>query len=133
MLDSGGGNGMSCFPTGVHFDIPVIDGDAMGRAYPTMYHGKIHGQNSSTYAYLFAATFSVYGHSLTPCVLSDAHNNTSVIMVGLSASLVGINVNSPPQIENGYSTKTGKATTIDGHRTRTGLRSLRQSVIRRCG
>ena len=37
---SGGGNGMSVFPTGVHFDIPVVDGDAMGRAYPTMYHGK---------------------------------------------------------------------------------------------
>ncbi|KAF7552924.1 hypothetical protein G7Z17_g3991 [Cylindrodendrum hubeiense] len=34
----GGGNGMSAFPTGVHFDVPVIDGDAMGRAYPTMYH-----------------------------------------------------------------------------------------------
>lgn len=31
---------MSAFPTGVHFDVPVIDGDAMGRAYPTMYHGK---------------------------------------------------------------------------------------------
>lgn len=39
-LNSGGGNGMSAFPTGVHFDVPVIDGDAMGRAYPTMYHGK---------------------------------------------------------------------------------------------
>ncbi|KAI9150603.1 putative D-/L-hydantoinase subunit A [Paramyrothecium foliicola] len=63
----GGGNGMSVFPTGVHFDIPVIDGDAMGRAYPTMYH----------------ATFSVYGHSLTPCVLSDARNNISVVMVSL--------------------------------------------------
>ncbi|KAI8192524.1 putative D-/L-hydantoinase subunit A [Colletotrichum sp. SAR 10_75] len=34
---SGGGNGLSIFPTGVHYDIPVVDGDAMGRAYPTMY------------------------------------------------------------------------------------------------
>ncbi|KAG6358264.1 hypothetical protein INS49_014148 [Diaporthe citri] len=33
----GGGNGLSIFPTGVHYDIPVVDGDAMGRAYPTMY------------------------------------------------------------------------------------------------
>ncbi|TIC90564.1 Hydantoin utilization protein A [Colletotrichum higginsianum] len=33
----GGGNGLSVFPTGVHYDIPVVDGDAMGRAYPTMY------------------------------------------------------------------------------------------------
>lgn len=37
---SGGGNGMSVFPTAVDFDMPVVDGDAMGRAYPTMYHGK---------------------------------------------------------------------------------------------
>ncbi|ESU07083.1 hypothetical protein FGSG_01733 [Fusarium graminearum PH-1] len=34
----GGGNGMSAFPSAVHFDVPVVDGDAMGRAYPTMYH-----------------------------------------------------------------------------------------------
>ncbi|RSL84190.1 hypothetical protein CEP52_016504 [Fusarium oligoseptatum] len=60
----GGGNGLSAFPTGVHFDVPVVDGDAMGRAYPTMYH----------------ATFSVYGHSLTPCVVSDARGNTTVVM-----------------------------------------------------
>ncbi|KAK7417608.1 hypothetical protein QQX98_004429 [Neonectria punicea] len=65
----GGGNGMSAFPTGVHFDVPVIDGDAMGRAYPTMYHGKD-----------CPATFSVYGHSLVPCVLSDARGNSSVVM-----------------------------------------------------
>lgn len=38
---SGGGNGMSVFPASVYFDVPVIDGDAMGRAYPTMYHGMI--------------------------------------------------------------------------------------------
>lgn len=30
---------MSVFPSSVYFDVPVIDGDAMGRAYPTMYHG----------------------------------------------------------------------------------------------
>lgn len=39
-IDSGGGNGMSAFATGADLDIPVIDGDAMGRAFPTMYHGK---------------------------------------------------------------------------------------------
>ncbi|KPM35113.1 hypothetical protein AK830_g11466 [Neonectria ditissima] len=70
----GGGNGMSAFPTGVHFDVPVIDGDAMGRAYPTMYH----------------ATFSVYGHSLVPCVLSDARGNSSVVM----------NTDSPVRLES---------------------------------
>lgn len=35
----GGGNGLSTFPTSAHYDIPVIDGDFMGRAYPTMEHG----------------------------------------------------------------------------------------------
>ncbi|KDN67715.1 putative hydantoinase [Colletotrichum sublineola] len=60
----GGGNGLSVFPTGVHYDIPVVDGDAMGRAYPTMYQ----------------STLSVYGHPLTPCALSDARGNVSVVM-----------------------------------------------------
>ncbi|GKT44728.1 putative D-/L-hydantoinase subunit A [Colletotrichum spaethianum] len=60
----GGGNGLSVFPTGVHYDIPVVDGDTMGRAYPTMYQ----------------ATLSVYGHPLTPCALSDARGNVSVVM-----------------------------------------------------
>ncbi|KAL0783434.1 hypothetical protein CaCOL14_001340 [Colletotrichum acutatum] len=60
----GGGNGLSAFPTGVHYDIPIIDGDAMGRAYPTMYQ----------------ATLSVYGHPLTPCALSDARGNVCVVM-----------------------------------------------------
>lgn len=36
----GGGNGMSTFPTSAYYDIPVIDGDLMGRAYPTMEHGE---------------------------------------------------------------------------------------------
>lgn len=36
---------MSVFPTGVHFDVPIVDGDAMGRAYPTMYHGESRGDN----------------------------------------------------------------------------------------
>ncbi|KAF2018408.1 DUF917-domain-containing protein [Aaosphaeria arxii CBS 175.79] len=69
----GGGNGMSAFPTGVHFDAPVIDGDAMGRAYPTMYH----------------AIFSVYGYPLVPCVLSDARGNISVT----------VNTDSPIRLE----------------------------------
>ncbi|CAH0035693.1 unnamed protein product, partial [Clonostachys rhizophaga] len=70
----GGGNGMSVFPSSVYFDVPVIDGDAMGRAYPTMYH----------------AIFSVYGYSLTPCALSDARGNTSIIM----------NVDNPVRLES---------------------------------
>lgn len=35
----GGGNGLVTFPTSAHYDIPVVDGDLMGRAYPTLEHG----------------------------------------------------------------------------------------------
>lgn len=40
----GGGNGMASFPTAVHYDVPIIDGDLMGRAYPSMEHGT-HARN----------------------------------------------------------------------------------------
>ncbi|KAH6609812.1 hypothetical protein Trco_003158 [Trichoderma cornu-damae] len=60
----GGGNGLSAFPASAHFDVPIVDGDSMGRAYPTMYH----------------VTFSLYGVSLAPCVLTDARNNVNVVM-----------------------------------------------------
>ncbi|OKL60014.1 hypothetical protein UA08_04890 [Talaromyces atroroseus] len=60
----GGGNGMSTFPTSAFYDIPVIDGDLMGRAYPTMEHGTPY----------------VYGHPITPCVLADAKQNVGVVM-----------------------------------------------------
>ncbi|KAK0662847.1 hypothetical protein DIS24_g1766 [Lasiodiplodia hormozganensis] len=66
-VENGGGNGLSAFPTGVKYDVPVIDGDAMGRAYPTMYH----------------ATLYINGHSITPCALGDARGNVSVIMHGV--------------------------------------------------
>lgn len=36
----GGGNGLASFPSSAHYDIPVVDGDLMGRAYPTLGHGE---------------------------------------------------------------------------------------------
>jgi DUF917 family protein len=73
---------MSAFPIGVHFDVPVVDGDAMGRAFPTMYHGKFYLQIMHIRVITInSATFSVYGYSLSPCVLTDARGNTSVVMV----------------------------------------------------
>ncbi|PHH59956.1 hypothetical protein CDD81_2355 [Ophiocordyceps australis] len=60
----GGGNGLSALPTSVHFDVPVVDGDAMGRAFPTMYH----------------IIFSVYGYPLEPCSITDGAGNVSVVM-----------------------------------------------------
>ncbi|OJJ65858.1 hypothetical protein ASPBRDRAFT_139274 [Aspergillus brasiliensis CBS 101740] len=60
----GGGNGMSTFPTSAYYDIPVLDGDLMGRAYPTMEHGTPY----------------VYGHPITPCVVADAKGNVGVVL-----------------------------------------------------
>lgn len=39
----GGGNGLAAFPSSAYYDIPVIDGDMMGRAYPTLGHGSSPG------------------------------------------------------------------------------------------
>ncbi|KAJ5758866.1 hypothetical protein N7520_006022 [Penicillium odoratum] len=60
----GGGNGLSTFPTSFYYDIPVVDGDLMGRAYPTMEHGTAY----------------VYGESITPCAVADGRGNASVIL-----------------------------------------------------
>lgn len=37
----GGGNGLAAFPVGAHYDRPIVDGDGMGRAYPTMEHSEL--------------------------------------------------------------------------------------------
>lgn len=36
----GGGNGLAAFLSSAYYDIPVVDGDLMGRAYPTIEHGR---------------------------------------------------------------------------------------------
>ncbi|KAK2612619.1 hypothetical protein QQS21_001391 [Conoideocrella luteorostrata] len=60
----GGGNGLSVLPVGAHFDVPIVDADGMGRAYPTMYH----------------TTFSVYGHHLCPVIITDGRGNAVVAL-----------------------------------------------------
>lgn len=75
---------MSAFATGAYLDVPVIDGDAMGRAFPTMYHGKQTSYpqyNALSIDGSLLATLSVYGHPLTPCVVTDARGNMNVVMV----------------------------------------------------
>lgn len=42
----GGGNGLSAFPTSSYYDVPVVDGDLMGRAYPTLAHCTLPTLNS---------------------------------------------------------------------------------------
>lgn len=31
---------MSAFPTSAALDLPIVDADTMGRAYPTLYHSE---------------------------------------------------------------------------------------------
>ncbi|MCJ1468849.1 hypothetical protein MMC07_007479 [Pseudocyphellaria aurata] len=60
----GGGNGLSSFPSSVHYDKPVVDADMMGRAFPTIEHVTPH----------------VYGESAAPCALADAKGNVSCVV-----------------------------------------------------
>lgn len=44
--ETGGRNGLSAFPTSCYYSILVVDGDLMGRAYPTLAHCMLPTQNS---------------------------------------------------------------------------------------
>ncbi|MCJ1244819.1 hypothetical protein MMC30_002019 [Trapelia coarctata] len=68
----GGGNGLASFPTSVQYDKPIVDGDTMGRAYPTLEHGTPY----------------VYGHPITPCAVTDPKGNVSVVMSAESNAMV---------------------------------------------
>ncbi|KKY16689.1 putative hydantoinase oxoprolinase [Phaeomoniella chlamydospora] len=71
-VEIGGGNGLSTFPTSAYYNIPVIDGDLMGRAYPTMEH----------------VTPYLYGEPALPCVLADGRGNVGVVMQAESNSRI---------------------------------------------
>ncbi|KAH7258779.1 hypothetical protein B0J15DRAFT_583674 [Fusarium solani] len=59
----GGMNGLRPLLTSIHYDVPTIDGDYMGRAYPRIYH-------SITY---------VNGLSIVPCAQADDMGNTVAV------------------------------------------------------
>ncbi|RSM09901.1 hypothetical protein CEP52_003869 [Fusarium oligoseptatum] len=59
----GGMNGLRPLLTSIHYDVPTIDGDYMGRAYPRIYH-------STTY---------VNGLSIVPCAQADGMGNTVAV------------------------------------------------------
>jgi DUF917 family protein len=40
----GGMNGLRPLLTSIHYDVPTIDGDYMGRAYPRIYHSTTYGK-----------------------------------------------------------------------------------------
>jgi hypothetical protein len=61
----GGGNGLSTFPSSAKYDRPIVDADFMGRAYPTIGQGTPY----------------VYGYPITPCAMTDAKGNVSIVMV----------------------------------------------------
>jgi DUF917 family protein len=66
----GGGNGLVPLLTGLHMDIPVVDADGMGRAYPATQ----------------METFSIYGISATPMSAVDEFGNSVVIMTSDSTT-----------------------------------------------
>ncbi len=58
----GGGNALGPMITALQCDLPVVDGDGMGRAFPE----------------LQMDTFMIYGLAPAPFVLADAHGNVSI-------------------------------------------------------
>lgn len=55
----GGQNSMEPLITAGYADLPVVDGDGMGRAFPEMQ----------------MTTYAIYGHRSTPSVMCDPHGN----------------------------------------------------------
>jgi len=59
----GGSNALRPLITGLQTDLPIVDGDGMGRAFPE----------------LQMDTFAIYGLSLSPMALVDCHQNVVII------------------------------------------------------
>lgn len=62
-IEAGGVNSMIPLVVALRLGIPVVDGDGMGRAFPELFH----------------ETFHIYGVSGTPMVITNDHNDQSVI------------------------------------------------------
>jgi len=70
--------------TGVDYNVPTIDGDYMGRAYPRLYlmtpfrkfllcrQGPLHLKRDTD-------TFPVFGESATPCTQADGNGNVVTV------------------------------------------------------
>lgn len=79
----GGGNGLAIFPVATHYDRPIVDGDAMGRAYPTMEHSKKPTRWCDDLLTPHQGTLYIYGQPIAPCAIADGKGNTSIVMVNL--------------------------------------------------
>jgi DUF917 family protein len=62
-IEAGGVNSMIPLVVAVRENLPVVDGDGMGRAFPELFH----------------ETFHIYGVSGTPMVVSDEYHDHAVI------------------------------------------------------
>ncbi len=65
----GGGNGLISMLTAAQLDLPVVDGDGMGRAFP---------ETQMT-------SFFIYGQAIAPAALTDACGNSLVVTHATSA------------------------------------------------
>ncbi len=65
-MECGGINSTFPFAVAARKDIPVVDADGMGRAFPELHH----------------ETFNVYGVSGTPAAVSDEHGDSALIETG---------------------------------------------------
>ena len=68
----GGGNGLEPMMTAAALDLPVVDADGMGRAFPEMQ----------------MTTFCIYGHRSTPAAICDEHGNLVLFQACRQRSLV---------------------------------------------
>lgn len=62
-VEAGGVNSMIPLVVALRRNIPVVDGDGMGRAFPELFH----------------ETFHIHGEAGTPLVLTDEHHDQSLI------------------------------------------------------
>ena len=65
-IEIGGMNGLRPLLTGLHYGVPTIDGDLMGRAYPRLY----------------IMTPCLFGKAVTPCTQADGMGNTVTVNKG---------------------------------------------------
>lgn len=67
--------------TGIHYNVPAIDGDFMGRAYPRLYLLTPYRQRALPLSPLLTmlTAFTVYGIEPTPCTQSDGMGNVVTV------------------------------------------------------
>lgn len=70
-IECGGMNSTIPFTVAAREDLPIVDADGMGRAFPELHH----------------ETFNIYGVSGTPAVISDEKGNTSLFETSDNQSL----------------------------------------------